>query len=41
MKRHIQAGAPMVAYRDGQVVHVPPEELAEILAAAEKESPPR
>lgn len=37
MRRHIQAGEPMVAYRDGQVVHIPPEELAELLAAAEAE----
>jgi hypothetical protein len=41
MRRHIQAGAPMVGYRDGQVVRIPPEELVEMLAAAEKESPPR
>jgi hypothetical protein len=41
MKRHIQAGVPMVGYRDGQVVHIPPEELVEMLAAAEKESPPQ
>ncbi|MDR1607170.1 MAG: hypothetical protein LBT38_02000, partial [Deltaproteobacteria bacterium] len=26
MKRHIQAGVPMVGYKDGQVVHIPPEE---------------
>ena len=37
MKRHIQAGQPMVSYRDGRVVHIPPEELVEILAAAEAE----
>lgn len=37
MKRHIQAGLHMVGYRDGQVAHIPPEELAEILAAAEAE----
>ena len=37
MKRHIQAGQSMVSYRDGRVVHIPPEELAEMLAAAEAE----
>jgi hypothetical protein len=37
MKRHIQAGLPMVSYRDGQVVHIPPEELIEMLADAEAE----
>jgi hypothetical protein len=37
MKRHIQAGLPMVDYRNGRVVHVPPEELKELLAAAEAE----
>jgi hypothetical protein len=37
MKRHIQAGLPMVDYRNGQVVHIPPEELTELLAAAEAE----
>jgi hypothetical protein len=41
MKRHIQAGVPMVGYRDGQVIHIPPEELAEMLDAAENESSPR
>jgi hypothetical protein len=41
MKRHIQAGQPMVSYRDGQVVHVPPEELKELLAAAEDENGPK
>jgi hypothetical protein len=35
MKRHIQAGVPMVGYKDGQVIHIPPAELAEMLKAAE------
>jgi len=35
IKRHIQAGVPMVGYKDGQVIHIPPEELAEILKASE------
>ena len=37
MKRHMQAGLPMVSYIDGQVVHIPPEELIEMLAGAEAE----
>jgi hypothetical protein len=41
MKRHIQAGVPMVAFRDGKIVDIPPEELAEMLASAEKEPPGR
>jgi hypothetical protein len=40
MKRHIQAGVPMVGYKDGQVIHIPPEELAEMLKAAEAEALP-
>ena len=40
MKRHIQAGESMVSHRDGRVVHIPPEELAEMLAAAEAETAP-
>ena len=35
MKRHIQAGRPMVSYKDGQVIHIPPEELSEMLAVME------
>jgi hypothetical protein len=35
MKRHIQAGVPMVGYKDGQVIHIPPEELVEMLKASE------
>jgi len=38
MKRHIQAGVPMVSYKDGQVIHIQPEELTEMLAAAEAET---
>lgn len=39
VKRHVQASAPMVGYRDGQALHVPPEELVETPATAAKESP--
>ncbi|MDR1872397.1 MAG: hypothetical protein LBS60_10865 [Deltaproteobacteria bacterium] len=35
MKRHIQAGVPMVGYKDGQVIHIPPEELTELLKETE------
>ena len=38
MKRHIQAGMPMVGYKDGQVIQIPPEELAGMLKAAEAEA---
>lgn len=41
MKRHIQAGVPMVSWKGGQVIKIPPEELVEMLKAAETESPPR
>ncbi len=37
MKRHIQAGVPMVGGRDGRSVLIYPEELKEILAKAEAE----
>lgn len=38
MKRHIQAGVPMVSWKDGGVVHIQPEELKKILAEAEAEN---
>jgi hypothetical protein len=37
MKRHIQAGIPMAAYKDGRVIRISPEELTEMLKSAEKE----
>jgi hypothetical protein len=37
MRRHVQAGVPMVGYKDGQVVDIEPEELAQMLKAAESE----
>ncbi len=37
MKRHIQAGVPMVGGRDGKSVLLYPEELKEILAKTEAE----
>ncbi|MDR0354345.1 MAG: hypothetical protein LBJ64_01210 [Deltaproteobacteria bacterium] len=38
MKRCIQAGVPMVGHKNGQVIRIPPEELAEMLKAAEAEA---
>jgi hypothetical protein len=38
MKRHIQAGMPMVGCKDGQVIRIPPEELARMLKTAETEA---
>jgi hypothetical protein len=35
MRRHIQAGVPMASYKDGQVIHLSPAELTEMLKAAE------
>jgi hypothetical protein len=32
MKRHIMAGQSMVSYKDGQVIHIPVEELSKMLA---------
>lgn len=37
MREHIRAGLPMVAWREGKVVNVPPEELVEILKRAGEE----
>ncbi|MCD7908132.1 MAG: hypothetical protein LUH04_10720 [Clostridium sp.] len=37
MKRHIQAGAPMVSWKDGKIVHIPPDELKRMLAEMEAE----
>ena len=31
MKQYIQAGLPMVSWKDGGVVMIPPEELKEML----------
>jgi hypothetical protein len=35
MKRHIQAGVPMVSWKDGKTVMLSPEELKKMLAEAE------
>jgi hypothetical protein len=35
MKRHIQAGVPMVSQKDGKTVMLSPEELEKMLAEAE------
>jgi hypothetical protein len=31
MRRHIQAGVPMVSWKDGKVIEIPTEELARML----------
>jgi hypothetical protein len=36
MKRHIQAGVPMVSQKDGKTVMLSPEELKQMLAEAEQ-----
>lgn len=36
MKLHIRAGVPMVSWKDGKVVHIPPSELEKMLAEAEQ-----
>jgi hypothetical protein len=36
MKRHIQAGVPMVSVKDGKSVMLSPEELKKMLAEAEQ-----
>ncbi len=36
MKQYIAAGESMVSWKDGKVVHIPPEELKKMLAAAEE-----
>jgi hypothetical protein len=41
MKRHVQAGVPMAGHKDGRVIRIPPEELAEILKAAESAEQPK
>jgi hypothetical protein len=41
MRRHVQAGVPMVGCKDGQVVHIPPEQLSKILKAAESADRPK
>ena len=35
MKQYIQAGKPMVSWKDGKVVKISPEELIEMLKASE------
>lgn len=37
MREHIRAGLPMVAWREGKTVEVPPEELMEILKRSGEE----
>jgi hypothetical protein len=37
MWRHVQAGVPMVGCKDGQVIDIEAEELAQMLKAAEPE----
>jgi hypothetical protein len=34
MKRHIAGNVPMVSFRDGQIIHISPEELKEMLKDA-------
>ncbi|MDR1520832.1 MAG: hypothetical protein LBU23_11940 [Planctomycetota bacterium] len=36
MKRHIQAGVPMVSQKDGKAVMLSPEELKQMLIEAER-----
>lgn len=36
MKQYIRAGESMVSWKDGKVVHIPPEELKKMLAEAEE-----
>ncbi len=31
MKKHIQAGKPMVSWKNGKIYMIPPDELAEML----------
>lgn len=37
MKQYILAGESMVSWKDGKVVHIPPEELKKMLAEAGEE----
>lgn len=36
MRQYINAGKSMVSWKDGKVVHIPPEELKKMLAEAER-----